>query len=179
MPNQRTIFVCQGTGCLSAGSNTVYEALKAEVARQGLKDVEVDFTGCHGFCEQGPNVVVEPEGIFYTHVEAEDADDIIGSHLKEGQPVERLFYRDPVTGKSMPLYSEINFYKKQQRVILRNCGHINPEKIEHYLAQGGYQALVRHLIRPPPGLLIHYLKECSSCPAHFQIPRRQACSIFP
>ena len=139
MPNPRTIFVCQGTGCFSTGSDAVYEALKAEVAGLGLRDVEVDFTGCHGFCEQGPNVVVEPEGIFYTHVQAEDAPEIVSSHLRDGKPVERLFYRDPVTDKAIPCYSEINFYKKQQRVILRNCGRINPEKIEHYIASGGYR----------------------------------------
>ncbi len=141
MQNHRTVFVCQGTGCLSSESGPVYEALRAEVARLGLRDVEVDFTGCHGFCEQGPNVVVEPEGIFYTHVQSEDAAEIVHSHLRDGKPVERLFYRDPVTNKAIPYYSEINFYKKQQRIILRNCGRINPEKIDHYIAQGGYRAL--------------------------------------
>jgi NADH-quinone oxidoreductase subunit F len=154
MPDHRTIFVCQGTGCLSAGSDAVYEALKAEVTRHGLADVDVDFTGCHGFCEQGPNVVVEPEGILYTHVQAEDAAEIVSSHLRDGQPVERLFYRDPVTDKAVPLYAEINFYKKQQRVILRNCGHINPEKIEHYIARGGYEALRKALLEMTPEKVI-------------------------
>ena len=109
MKNHRTVFICQGTGCLSSGSGAVYEALKAEVAKLGLRDVEVDLTGCHGFCEQGPNVVVEHEGIFYTHVQAEDAAEIVSSHLRDGKPVERLFYRDPVTNKAIPYYSEINF----------------------------------------------------------------------
>jgi NADH-quinone oxidoreductase subunit F len=149
MQNHRTIFVCQGTGCLSSGSGAVYEALKAEVARLGLRDVEVDLTGCHGFCEQGPNVVVEHEGIFYTHVQAEDAAEIVSSHLRDGKPVERLFYRDPVTNKLIPYYSEINFYKKQQRIILRNCGRINPEKIDHYIAQGGYRALRKAFLMTP------------------------------
>ncbi len=147
MQNHRTVFVCQGTGCLSSGSGPVYDALKSEVARLGLKDVEVDFTGCHGFCEQGPNVVIEPEGIFYTHVQAEDALEIVSSHLRDGKPVERLFYRDPVTGEAIPLYSDMNFYKKQQRVILRNCGHINPENIDHYIDQGGYRALRKALLQ--------------------------------
>ena len=146
MQNHRTVFVCQGTGCLSSGSGPVYDALKSEVARLGLKDVEVDFTGCHGFCEQGPNVVIEPEGIFYTHVQAEDALEIVSSHLRDGEPVERLFYRDPVTSEAIPLYSDMNFYKKQQRVILRNCGHINPENIDHYIDQGGYRALRKALL---------------------------------
>lgn len=149
MQNHRTVFVCQGTGCLSSESGAVYEALRAEVARLGLRDVEVDFTGCHGFCEQGPNVVVEPEGIFYTHVQSEDAAEIVHSHLRDGKPVERLFYRDPVTNKAIPYYSEINFYKKQQRIILRNCGRINPEKIDHYIAQGGYRALRKAFLMTP------------------------------
>jgi len=149
MQNHRTIFVCQGTGCISSGSDTVYEALKTEVTNLGLRDVDVDFTGCHGFCEQGPNVVVEPEGIFYAHVQVEDAPEIVSSHLLNSKPVERLFYRDPGTGKAIPHYSEINFYKKQQRVILRNCGRINPEKIEHYIGQGGYRALRKVLLMTP------------------------------
>jgi len=159
MQDKRTIFVCFGTGCLSAGSDTVYEALKAEVALQGIKDAEVDFTGCHGFCEQGPNVVIEPDGIFYTHVQAEDASEIVSSHLKDGKPVERLFYHDPVTNKAIPRYSDMNFYSKQQRVILRNCGHINPENIDHYIAQGGYHALKKALLEMTPEQVIEEIKE--------------------
>jgi NADH-quinone oxidoreductase subunit F len=149
MQNHQTVFVCHGTACLSSGSDAVYEALRKEIGRQGVSHAEVDFTGCHGFCEQGPNVVIEPEGIFYTHVQAEDAPEIVSSHLRDGKPVERLFYHDPVTGEAKPHYSEINFYKKQQRVILHNCGHINPEKIEHYIARGGYRALRKALLMTP------------------------------
>ena len=155
MQNHRTIFVCQETPCLSMGSDAVYESLKAEVARQGIKNAAVEISGCHGhgLCEQGPSVTVEPEGIFYTHVQAEDAPEIVSSHLRDGKPVERLFYRDPVTGKAIPHYSEINFYKKQQRVILRNCGRINPEKIEHYIASGGYRALRKALLMTPQEII--------------------------
>ena len=151
MENHRTAFVCQETPCLSMGSDAVYETLKAELTRQKLKNAAVEISGCHGhgLCEQGPSVVIEPEGIFYIRVQAEDAQEIVGSHLRDGKPVERLFYHDPVTGKAMPHYSEINFYKKQQRVILRNCGHINPEKIEHYIAHGGYRALRKALLMTP------------------------------
>ncbi len=159
MPEQKTIFVCQGTGCISSGSDTVYEALKSEVARQKLKNVNVDFTGCHGFCEQGPNVVVEPDGVFYTHVQADDALDIIASHLRDNKPMERLFFTDPVTGKAIPYYSEINFYKKQQRVVLRNCGHINPENIDHYISQGGYRALNKALLKMKPETVIEEIKK--------------------
>jgi len=151
MQDHRTIFVCQETPCLSMGSDAVYEALKAEVTRQKLKNAAVEISGCHGhgLCEQGPSIVVEPEGIFYIRVQAEDAPEIVTSHLRDGKPVERLLYHDPVTGKAMPHYSEINFYKKQQRVILRNCGRINPEKIEHYIANGGYRALRKALLMTP------------------------------
>jgi len=149
MESHCTIFICQGTGCLSSDSEAVYDALKEEINRQGISHAEVDFTGCHGFCEQGPNVVIEPEGIFYTHVQAEDASEIVTSHLRDGKPVERLFYHDPVTGEAIPRYSDINFYKKQQRVILRNCGQINPEKIEHYIDRGGYRALRKALLMTP------------------------------
>src|SRR4030042_1153619 len=149
MQDRYTVFVWQGTGLLSSDSDAVYEALQEQISRQGISHAEVDFTGCHGFCEQGPNVVIDPEGILYTHVQAEDAPEIVTSHLKDGRPVERLFYRDPVTGQSIPYYSEINFYKKQQRVILRNCGHINPEKIDQYIASGGYRALKKVLLITP------------------------------
>jgi len=154
MENPRIIFVCQGTGCVSSGSEAVYEAFKDEIGRQEIKDAEVDFTGCHGFCEQGPNVVIEPEGIFYTHVQAEDAAEIVTSHLRDGKPVERLFYHDPMTDQAIPHYSEINFYKKQQRVILRNCGQINPEKIDHYIARGGYRALRKAFLEMTPEQVI-------------------------
>jgi NADH-quinone oxidoreductase subunit F len=151
MPDYRTVFVCQETPCLSMGSDAVYEALKAEVTRQKLKNATVEISGCHGhgLCEQGPSIVVEPEGIFYIRVQAEDAPEIVASHLRDGKPVERLLYHDPVTGKAIPHYSEINFYKKQQRVVLRNCGRINPEKIEHYIANGGYRALRKALLMTP------------------------------
>ena len=161
MQNHRTIFVCQETPCLSMGSGAIYESLKEEVIRQGLKNAAVEITGCHGhgLCEQGPSVVVEPEGVFYTRVQAKDAAEIVSSHLRDGKPVERLFYHDPATGKAIPYYSEIDFYKKQQRVILRNCGHINPEKIEHYIAQGGYRALRKALLQMTPEQVIEEVKK--------------------
>ena len=159
MDIHRTVFVCRGTGCVSTGGDGVYEALKTEVDRLGLRDTEVDFTGCHGFCQQGPNVVVEPDGIFYTHVQPEDAVEIVTSHIRDGKPAERLFYRDPVTGQAVPHYSDINFYQKQQRVLLRNCGHINPEKIADYLARGGYQALRKVLFHMTPEQVIEEVKK--------------------
>ena len=157
----RRIYVCRGTGCISGGGNATFDALKAEVSRSGITDVVVDFTGCHGFCQQGPNVVIEPEGIFYTHVEPEDAAEILNAHLLKGEPVSRLFFRDPVTGNAIPYYSEINFYQKQKRIILRNCGHINPEKIGDYLARGGYQSLKQVLFHLTPEQVIEEVKKSS------------------
>lgn len=136
------IFVCEGTGCVSSKSPEIRMELENAVNELGLGEkVEVGFTGCHGFCQKGPIVVVEPEGVFYCRVKPKDAKDIAESHLLGGEPVKRLFYRHPVTKEVVPLYKDIMFYKRQQRVILRNCGKINPERISDYEAQGGYRAL--------------------------------------
>ena len=158
LDNQCTIFVCHGTGCTSGKSVEIRLALEKEVGELGLGNVKVDFTGCHGFCEQGPLVVVEPEGIFYTRVTVEDVPEIAQSHLKDGQPVERLFYRDPVSRQAVPYYKDINFYRKQHRLILRNCGHINPERIEDYIATGGYQSLRKVLFEMTPEQIIDEVK---------------------
>jgi len=129
-----------------------------EVKRLGLIDVDVDFSGCHGFCQCAPIVVVEPEGVFYSEVKEEDVPEIVQSHLQNLKPVERLFYRDPTTGEVIPYYRDIPFYKKQQRVILRNCGRINPENIEHYLVVGGYEALRQVLHRMTPEQVVEEVK---------------------
>ncbi len=158
MPRKRTVLVCRGTGCVSGGGDAVYEALKAELVKQGVTGAEIDFTGCHGFCQQGPNVVVEPDGVFYTHVDAEDAADIVASHLRSGKPVERLFYHDPMTGQAIPRYADIKFYQEQKRVVLRNCGHINPERISDYTARGGYQSLKKVVLEMKPEEVIEEIK---------------------
>ena len=155
---QYKVLVCRGTGCVSGGGDAVYEALRAEVEQQGLHNAGIDFVGCHGFCQQGPNVVIEPDGIFYTRVQVEDVAEIVAAHLRDGKPVERLFYRDPLTGKPVPHYSDINFYVKQRRVILRNCGHINPEKIEDYIERDGYRALRKVLVIMTPQQVIEEIR---------------------
>jgi NADH-quinone oxidoreductase subunit F len=142
---QCTVSVCQGTGCVSGKSIEITNALEKAVKEAGLSGVKIDFTGCHGFCEQGPVAIVNPEGVFYTHVTIDDATEIVESHLRDGKPVERLFYKDPVTGEAIPLYKDIKFYSKQQRIILRNCGRLNPERIEDYIATGGYESLKKVL----------------------------------
>ena len=140
-----TVYICEGTGCVSGKATVIHQALEKQVAETGLDNVRVDFTGCHGFCEQGPVAIIEPEGIFYTHLTIDDIPDIVQSHLLNNQPVERLFYHEPLSGQPIPLYKDISFYKKQQRIILRNCGHINPENIDNYIATGGYKSLNKAL----------------------------------
>jgi len=145
------ILVCQSTGCESSKSDRITQALERQIEQLGLsKNVEVKFTGCHGFCQQGPIVIVEPEGVFYTQVKEEDVPEILKSHIIERKYVERLFYHNPVTGEAIPLYKDVPFYSQQQRLILRNCGHINPEKIEDYIAVGGYGALKKAIFEMKP-----------------------------
>ena len=120
-----TLLVGLGTCGISVGAEQVYSSLEAEIARLNLREsIQIKPTGCHGFCQQEPLVVIEPEGIFYSKVEPDDISDIIQSLLPEGKPVERLFYRHPVTDKPIPYYRDIPFYNKQQRIVLRNCGNI-------------------------------------------------------
>ncbi len=157
--NKQTVLICQGTACVSSGAPEIRRAIQEEIEKSKLDSVEVKITGCHGFCQRGPIVIIEPEGIFYSEVKAEDAYEIVHSHLQAGKPVERLFYRDPITGEPIPHYRDVDFYKRQQRIIiLRNCGHINPEDIEDYLDVGGYQALKTALREMAPEQVIGEIK---------------------
>jgi NADH:ubiquinone oxidoreductase subunit F (NADH-binding)/(2Fe-2S) ferredoxin/NAD-dependent dihydropyrimidine dehydrogenase PreA subunit len=153
------ILVCESTACASSKSAEIRVALEREIIRLGLADrVEVGFTGCHGFCQKGPIVVVEPEGIFYCQVKPGDAMDIAESHLAGGEPVKRLFYRHPVTKEAVPRYEDIVFYKNQQRLILRNCGVVNPEKIEDYEDRGGYRGLEKAVTSMTPEQVVEEVK---------------------
>jgi len=152
---QRTILVCRGSGC--PGSDEVLRHLEEEVTQLGLP-VKVKLTGCHGFCQAGPTVIVQPEDVFYCHVSVDDINEIIQKHLRDHQVVSRLLYTDPETGQTVPHYSDINFYKKQERVILRNCGRINPEKIDDYLASGGYLSLRKVLFQMTPVQVIEEIR---------------------
>jgi NADH-quinone oxidoreductase subunit F len=157
--NKQTVLICQGTACVSSGAPEIRRAIQEEIEKLKLDSVEVKITGCHGFCQRGPIVIIEPEGIFYSEVKVEDAYEIVHSHLETGKPVERLFYRDPITGEPIPHYRDVDFYKRQQRIIiLRNCGHINPEDIEDYLDVGGYQALKTALREMAPEQVIGEIK---------------------
>jgi NADH-quinone oxidoreductase subunit F len=152
------VLVCHGTACISVKAEKLREAFEKGIAELGMPGVSVDFTGCQGFCTQGPVVIVEPDGIIYTRVTIEDVPEIIYSHLVGGEPVSRLFYKDPVTGAAVPYYRDIELYKKQKRIIMRDCGHINPEKIEAYEAVGGYQALRKVLSEMTPQQVIDEVK---------------------
>lgn len=138
------VLVCGGTGCKSAGSKEVQLEFAKQLEQKGLSDeVMIVETGCHGFCEHGPLVIIYPEGTFYCRVKPEDVEEIVESHLFKGRIVERLLYHEPLTHEQIPSYSEINFYKKQKRLVLEHCGAINPEQIEEYIAVGGYEALAK------------------------------------
>ena len=155
---KRKILICTGTGCLSAGSQRIKEAFLRETEKAGL-EIEIVLSGCHGFCEQGPIVVVYPEGIFYPQMSLEKVPVVVERHLLKGEFVEEFFYKDPVTEERVPYYQEINFYKRQKRIVLQHCGHINPEKIEDYLAAGGYEALKKALTKLKPEEVIELVKE--------------------
>jgi len=115
--NKKTVIVCHGTGCVSSGSPAITKRIKKEIKKTGLKDIEVKLTGCHGFCQRGPVVIIEPDHIFYPEVTTEVIPEIVNSHLQSNTPVEHLFYRDPITSKPIPYYTDIPFYNKQKRLI--------------------------------------------------------------
>lgn len=150
------VMVCGGTGCTSSGSTKIMEAFEREIATVGLEnEVKVIHTGCFGLCALGPIVVVYPEGSFYSRVNVEDVGEIVHEHLLKGRPVTRLLYDETVKeGGEIRSLSETQFYKKQHRVALRNCGVINPENIDEYIAFDGYRALGKALTEMTPDEVI-------------------------
>ena len=144
------VLVCGGTACVSGGGDSVVEMFKKELEAAGLAEkVQVVVTGCLGFCEQGPLVKILPQGTFYVQVKAEDVKEIVAEHLIKGRVVSRLCY-DPDQAKKLVADANIPFYQKQYRVVLRNCGVIDPEKIEDYIARDGYKALEKVLFEMTP-----------------------------
>ena len=142
------VLVCGGTGCSSSGSAQLIERFEQQLKEKGLeKEVKVIRTGCFGLCEAGPVVIVYPEGTFYSRVKLEDVDEIVSEHLLKGRKVQHLVYVDHATHESSVQKSldEIGFYKQQQRVALKNCGVIDPENIDEYIAFDGYKALAKAL----------------------------------
>ena len=150
MAYESYVLVCGGTACCSSGGTAVVEAFKKELEAAGLKDkVQVVVTGCLGFCEQGPIVKILPQGTFYVQVKAEDVKEIVAEHLIKGRVVQRLCY-DPAQAKKLVAEANIPFYQKQYRIVLRNCGIIDPEKIEDYIARDGYKAIEKVLFEMTP-----------------------------
>ena len=152
------VLVCGGTGCTSSGSQRIIDRLEKEIAAQGLsEEVGVVKTGCFGLCALGPIMIVYPEGTFYSMVQEDDIPEIVAEHLLKGRVVTRLLYEETTkTDKITPL-NETDFYKKQHRVALRNCGVINPENIEEYIGTGGYEALGKVLTEMKPEDVIQIL----------------------
>ncbi len=149
------VLVCAGTGCSSSDSMEVMAALEKQLAEAGLSaEIDVVKTGCFGFCSLGPIMVVYPEGTFYTHVKVSDVPEIVESHFKGGQLVERLLYELPGTGTKATDMSSIPFFQKQKRVALRNCGTINPENIGEAIAHGAYQGLGNALTKMTPAEVV-------------------------
>ncbi len=152
-------LICAGTGCEASGSMNLEQALKEELAAQGLEnEIHVIETGCRGFCAAGPIMVIYPEGTFYCEVKEKDVPEIVEETFIKGRVVERLLYRDPVTTKALPHYNDIPFYGKQMRLVLRNCGMIDPENIEEYIAHDGYEALGMVLSEMTPDEVIDVIK---------------------
>jgi len=154
-----TLIMCGGTGCQASRSRELIDTVKDELAKQGLeKSVQVRATGCHGFCEQGPIVVLEPGNTFYCHVSPQDAQEIITETVLKGEVIERLLYADPVSGKIIQTETEIPFYRAQDRLLLAQNRQIDPCSIEDYIAIGGYSALAKTLAGIAPEEVIQEIK---------------------
>ena len=154
------VLVCGGTGCTSSHSTEIIEALEAELKAKGLEnEIKVIKTGCFGLCALGPIMIVYPEGCFYSEVKVEDVPEIVEEHLLKGRMVKRLIYDETITKDEIKPLNETNFYKKQHRIALRNCGVIDPESIEEYIAMDGYQALAKCLTERTPEEVIQVVKD--------------------
>ncbi len=154
------VLICAGTGCTSSKSDLIAEKLEAKLAETGLdKEIKVVRTGCFGLCALGPVMVVYPEGAFYSRVTEDDVDEIVEEHLLKGRIVKRLLYDETVeANNSIKSLNEVNFYKKQKRIALRNCGVIDPENIDEYIAFDGYRALQKVLTEMKPQEVIDVIK---------------------
>ena len=145
------ILVCGGTGCTSSQSPKIMEEFEVQLAKRGLSDeAKVILTGCFGLCALGPIVVVYPEGAFYSNVKVSDVAEIVEEHILKGRIVERLLYHEKKSNEIVHSLNDTEFYKKQKRIALRNCGVINPENIDEYIAFDGYQALATCLTERTP-----------------------------
>jgi NADH:ubiquinone oxidoreductase subunit F (NADH-binding)/(2Fe-2S) ferredoxin/Pyruvate/2-oxoacid:ferredoxin oxidoreductase delta subunit len=153
------LLICAGTGCVANHSFEVKEELQKEIARKGLQDeIQIITTGCQGFCERGPIVVVQPDGIFYQRVKKKDIPHLVEEHLLKGRPVNALMYIPTPEEKPVPRMMDIDFFKHQRLIVLRNRGRLDPENIEEYIGFDGYKALETALTRMKPGEIINEIK---------------------
>lgn len=146
---EKHILVCHGTGCTSSKSPKIIENFRKILEEKNIKNVKVIQTGCFGLCAKGPIVIIRPEDVFYAHVTPEDCEEIINTHIVDGIIVERLLCKD-IDDKTVKQLDELNFYKKQKRIALKNCGIIDPENIDEYIAFDGYKALEKVLFEMTP-----------------------------
>ena len=154
-PDKPSISVCAGSGCLAGGASEVISAFRDEIENQGLTGhADIRSTGCHGFCEKGPIVVIDPEETCYLQVTPKDVSELTSRALKEKKIVDRLLYVDPVTGEKTTRESDIPFYKHQRRLVLGPNRKIDPRAIEDYIAIGGYRALAKALFEMTPQQVI-------------------------
>jgi len=154
-----TVMVCGGPGCQASGSQGVIDAVRSELSSQGLDNsVRLCVTGCHGFCEQGPVIVIEPGNTFYCRVSPEDAFEIVYQTVMKGEVIERLLYEDPVSGKRIRTEAEVPFYKAQDQELLSKHRMVDPHSIEDYIVSGGYAALPRVLNGTSPEEIISEIK---------------------
>ena len=154
------LLVCGGTGCRASESEQIVENLKSEIKNLGLEnDAQVVVTGCFGFCEKGPIVKIIPDNTFYTQVKKEDCAEIIREHVLKGRKVNRLLYEDPETQKHIEDSKHMGFYQKQMRIALRNCGFIDPENIDEYIARDGYASLGKVISEMNPQQAIDIIKK--------------------
>ena len=145
------VLLCGGTGCTSSGGAKIIEALEAEIKAQGLADdVKIVETGCVGLCEAGPVMIVYPEGCVYSKVDVKNIPEIVSEHLLKGRPVSRLLYKEAAEEEIIKSLDQTDFFKKQKRIVMRNCGIIDPENIDEYIVRDGYEALGKCLTEYTP-----------------------------
>ena len=158
-PNKSCVRICM-TGCRAYGAEQIRDAFEKEIKRNGLEnEVEIRQTGCHGFCARAPVIVVDPQGIFYQQLTADDVPEIVSETLMKGDIVDRLIYVDPATGEKFPFARDVPFYKEQTKNVLRNCGKIDPTDISHYIARDGYAALSKVLTTMSPEQVIETVEK--------------------
>ena len=159
-PNRKYISICGGTGCVAYGSVSIVDSFREELKKQGLeKEVDVLVTGCHGFCEKGPLVVIRPENIFYQRIRPENIEEIVRDTVIGGKVLDHLLYTDPVSGEKTVYEHEVPFYKKQQRLVFGHNGFIDPTSINDYIGIGGYSALPKALTNMDPDEIIDTVKK--------------------